>query len=188
VSRTPVRDALRRLAGEGLVVTERERGTYVAAFSPQEVDDIFQLRAALEGYGAALAVKRISAADITRLEQLAARMEALVGNRKSGVDLTRFAALNNAFHHVILDAAGSRRLSTMLGPLIDIPIVLLKHYNWRGRVDPGRSNVQHREIIDAFKARDAIWARTRMQSHIISTRPRGADGSPAGPDTLPDLL
>ncbi|MDP1908712.1 MAG: GntR family transcriptional regulator [Hyphomicrobium sp.] len=197
VSRTPVRDALRRLAGEGLVVTERERGTYVASFSAQEVDDIFQLRAALEGYGAALAVKRIGAAEIARMEELASQMEALTaakgagggrGGKGGGVDLARLTALNNAFHRVILDAAGSRRLAAMLGPLIDIPVLLLKHYNWHGRVDPERSNRQHREIIDAFRAGDPIWVRTRMQSHIISTRPRGSDGAPSGPDMLPDMV
>jgi DNA-binding GntR family transcriptional regulator len=193
VSRTPVRDALRRLAGEGLVVTERERGTYVASFSAQEVDDIFQLRAALEGYGASLAVKRIGPAELARMEDLASQMEALTSANggkggRGGVDLARLTALNNAFHRVILDAAGSRRLSAMLGPLIDIPVLLLKHYNWHGRVDPERSNRQHRELIDAFRAGDPLWVRTRMQSHIISTRPRGADGLPSGPDVLPDLV
>jgi len=50
-------------------------------------------------------------------------------------------------------------------------VVLLKHYTWQGKVDPARSNLHHREIIQALRARDPIWARSRMQAHIISTRP-----------------
>ena len=72
----------------------------------------------------------------------------------------------------------------MLLPLIDVPLVLLKHHNWHGRVNVARSNEQHREIVQALRAGDPIWARTRMQAHIISTRPRVADG---GIDDEPPL-
>lgn len=180
-SRSPVRDALRRLAGEGLVVIERERGTYVASFSPEEVDEIFRLRSALEAYGASLAARRLGAEQFARLSSLADEMQRLAASDRPS-DIDRFAIANNEFHRVILEAAGSPRLATMLGPLIDVPIMLLKHHNWRGQVDMKRSNIQHREIIDALVARDPIWARTCMHAHIISTRPRGEQPG-AGPDS-----
>ena len=177
VSRSPVRDALRRLAGEGLVVMERDRGTYVAEFSRAEIDEIFQLRAALEAYAAALAALRLEAGALEHLEALAAKMEALA--KKPGADpWVRFSALNNDFHRTILAAAKSPRLETLLEPLLSIPVFLLKHYNWRGgEVDIVRSNIEHREMIEALRVRDPVWARTRMHAHIISRRPRYANGA-----------
>jgi DNA-binding GntR family transcriptional regulator len=179
VSRSPVRDALRRLSGEGLVVTERDRGTYVAEFSRAEIDEIFQLRAALEAYGAAHAAQRIEASALKHLESLATKMESL--SRKSGADaFARFSVLNNDFHCTILKAARSPRLESLLEPLISIPVFLLKHFNWRPeQVDIERSNVEHRELIDALRVRDPVWARTRMHAHIVSRRPRYGNGTPA---------
>jgi len=167
VSRSPVRDALRRLAGEGLVAMQRDRGTYVTQFSPAEIDEIFQLRARLEAYGAALAARRIRPPELRRLESLAARMEKLPRSRTA-----RFAALNNDFHLGILGAARSPRLQALLAPLISIPIVLLKHYNWQpGRVDIGRSNRDHRGLIAALRRGDAARASARIRDHILSRRP-----------------
>ena len=175
VSRSPVRDALRRLAGEGMVVAERERGTYVKEFSRAEIDEIFQLRAALEAYAAAQAAQRMDAPTLERVETLARKMESV---RKGGADaFARFSALNNDFHRTILAAANSPRLESLLDPLLSIPVFLLKHYNWRpDQVDIERSNREHRELIDALRARDAVWARTRMHAHIISRRPRYSNG------------
>lgn len=189
VSRSPVRDALRRLSGEGMVMMERDRGTYVAEFSRREIDEIFQLRAALEAYGAAIAAQRIGEEALRKLESLAGRMEALAEKPEGASRFARFAALNNDFHRIILATAGSRRLETLLDPLLSIPVFLLKHYNWRhgGEVDMSRSNVEHRELIEALRARDPVWARTRMHAHIISRRPRYPNGeieSLAPPDVL----
>jgi len=182
VSRSPVRDALRRLAGEGLVAMERDRGTYVNEFTREEIDEIFQLRAALEGYGAALAAQRMTEPVAERLEGLAAKMEALERAKKGADVFSRFNLLNNEFHFTILGMANSRRLESIVGPLLSIPVFLLKHYNWRGvEVDIRRSNVEHRELIQALRERDTVWARTRMQAHVISRRPRygGNGGAPA---------
>ena len=182
VSRTSVRDALRRLGAEGLVVAEPNRGTFVATFSDGEVDEIFRLRSSMEGYSAAHAARRVTSEQLAALESLIADMDKVAARRAP--DLERFARLNNEFHRIIVGAAGMRRLAAMLLPLIDVPLVLLKHHNWHGRVDVARSNEQHREIVQALRAGDPIWARTRMQAHIISTRPRVAAG---GIDDEPPL-
>ena len=188
VSRSPVRDALRRLAGEGLVAMERDRGTYVNELSREEIDEIFQLRAALEAYGAALAAQRMTLPVVKRLEGLAAKMEAL--ERKKGPEVfSRFNLLNNDFHRTILVTAASRRLESLVEPLLSIPVFLLKHYNWRGvEVDIRRSNVEHRELIEALRAHDTVWARTRMQAHVISRRPRYNGGDGAGSVEPPEVL
>ena len=188
VSRSPVRDALRRLAGEGLVAMERDRGTYVNEFTREEIEEIFQLRAALEAYGAALAAQKMRDPVVDRLEMLAAKMEGLE-KKKGGDVFTRFNLYNNEFHRTILATAGSRRLESIVDPLLSIPVFLLKHYNWQGvEVDIRRSNVEHRELIEALRSRDAVWARTRMQSHVISRRPRYGGAAMPGAVEPPEVL
>jgi len=188
VSRSPVRDALRRLSGEGLVAMERDRGTYVNELSREEIEEIFQLRAALEAYGAALAAQRMTAPVVKHLEGLADKMEALEGKKNKEV-FSRFNLLNNEFHLTILGTANSRRLESLVEPLLSIPVFLLKHYNWRGvEVDIRRSNVEHRELIEALRAKDTVWARTRMQAHVVSRRPRYANGGAPEPLAPPDVL
>jgi len=188
VSRSPVRDALRRLAGEGLVAMQRDRGTYVNEFSREEIDEIFHLRAALEAYATALAAQRMDPGLVERLESLAAKMEALE-SRKGADAFRRFALLNNEFHRAILSAAQSPRLESLLDPLLSIPVFLLKHHSWHGDdVDIRRSNVEHRELIEALRVRDGVWARTRMHAHIISRRPRYGSQT-AGPSIeAPEVL
>ena len=169
-SRTPVREALRRLAGEGFVVIGANRRSYVAEFDPIEADAVFEIRARLESYAAMLAAARIEPSAIAKLESLSDEIETL-GPTVSHDSLTRFLELNTRFHHVILDASGSRQLAVALTPAIAIPLPLLKHYVWEVPVDIVRSNLQHRELIEALKQRNGRWAGDLMAAHINSTRP-----------------
>ena len=169
-SRTPVREALRRLAGEGLVFVGRNGRSYVAEFDPFEADAVFEIRARLEGYAAELAATRIGAEGLAKLEEVCVQIEAL-GSRVSHDSLDRFLKLNNVFHTVILQEAGSRQLAGAVASAITIPLPLLKHYVWDAPVDIGRSNAQHRELIEALRQRNARWAGACMAAHINSTRP-----------------
>jgi len=114
VSRTPVREALRRLATEGLVVFTRNQGTFVESFDEDAVDEIFQLRAMLEAHGAARAALRMSEPDLERLTELNATMEAMAGRPIDDAYVHDFNRINAQFHRVILVAAGSRRLEKTL--------------------------------------------------------------------------
>ncbi len=172
-SRTPVREALRRLAGEGLVVVGANRRSYVAEFDPFEADAVFEIRARLEAFAAELAAQRISDDGIARLESTCDQIEAL-GPRVYHDNLVRFLALNNAFHNFILQAAGSRQLAIAVASAIAVPLPLLKHYVWDAPVDIARSNAQHRELIEAFRQRNPRWAAACMAAHINSTRPLDA--------------
>jgi DNA-binding GntR family transcriptional regulator len=169
-SRTPVREALRRLAGEGLVITGPNRRSHVAEFDPAEVDAVFEIRARLESYAAELACKRIGDSELAKLTALADRIEAL-GPEVSNASLADFLELNNSFHEIILQAAGSRQLAVAATPAIAIPLALLKHYVWETPVNIVRSNRQHREIIAALQQRNPHWAAHCMAAHINSTRP-----------------
>ena len=170
-SRTPVREALRRLVSEGLVITGQNRRSYVAEFDPKEADAVFEIRARLEAYSASMAAKRITEAQIDRLCALSDQIEAL-GPIVSRDSLSKFLRLNEAFHQTILAAAGSRQLSLAVGAAILIPLPLLKHYIWDAQVDIVRSNLQHRELIEALRQRNSRWAGECMASHINSTRPQ----------------
>lgn len=201
VSRTPVREALRRLANEGLVVFTRNQGTFVARFDLDDIDEVFDLRAMLEAHGAARAAAHISSDQIDQLEQLTAEMEALRGSEfrrandaGDGAYVHEFHRLNLEFHKIIIDAANSQRLEAMLAAVIDIPLILMKHYNWDALVDLERSCQQHRELIASFRARDRDWAQSLMRAHVLGARgdrrsyPALARPGPTGPAKPTDTV
>jgi DNA-binding GntR family transcriptional regulator len=165
-SRTPVRDALRRLAAEGMVNFAPHQGAQVAAIGDEELAEIYALRAMIEGHAAGRAARRISAADLARLDELATEMEDLV--RQGGDTLpARFAEANAEFHRTILAAAVSPRLSVMASLVVEIPLMLRTFVRYSGD-EVERSLRHHRELIAAFRARDVDWARSVMRSHIFA--------------------
>ena len=108
VSRTPVREALSRLASEGLVVLGRYRRAQVASFSMVDVAEVFRLRGKLEGHAARRACLRITTADIQRLEAIEDELEAAFAKLGWHQHLPRFDELNNEFHAIIARAADSQ--------------------------------------------------------------------------------
>ena len=113
VSRTPVHDALLRLKADGLIEMQRNQGARVKTYSDRDIDEIFELRAYLEGYGAELAASEISDEDIVKLEILADEMEAL-GEVEDTEGLYEFARINSSFHKKIVEASGSALLTALL--------------------------------------------------------------------------
>jgi DNA-binding GntR family transcriptional regulator len=173
VSRTPVREGLRRLAIEGLVVVTPHQGAQVAAVGEGELEEVYALRAMIEGHAAGRAALLITLDDIARLKALAAEMEAAVhvalaapAGSAAAADLNaRFTPANSEFHRIILDAAMSPRLAAMAALVVEIPLILrtLARYSDQELL---RSLQHHRELISAFEARDEDWARSVMRSHV----------------------
>ncbi len=164
VSRTPIREALRRLAAEGLVEFVPHRGAHVAVWTDLDLEEIFDLRARVESYAARRAAIKADLTQIMRLNALAHEMDALAATGSPG-SLDQVAVLNNEFHGVIVEAAGSDRLSLMLDALVQLPLV---HRTFR-RYTPEhlrRSLAHHHELVDALRARDPDWAESVMCSHI----------------------
>ena len=164
MSRTPVREALRRLATEGMVTMTPNAGAQVMAVGAQELEEIYALRAMIEGHAARRAAQNISPLQIARLAELAAQMEDVVAEGGDALH-TRFTACNGEFHRVILDAAMSPRLSAMAALVIAVPLTLrtLARYS----ADDRRRSLRHqRELIDAFQTGDGEWAESVMKSHV----------------------
>ena len=164
VSRTPVREALRRLDAEHLVKFVPNRGAYVASWSPSDIEELFVLRAMFEGHAAYRAATRITPAALAELERCVAEIDAQLPGQTESQRLAIVDA-NQRFHATVLEAAHSERLNKALYWLVETPIILKTFERYSPR-DIERSNHHHREMIDAFRAGDARWAQNVMDTHL----------------------
>lgn len=162
VSRTPVREALRRLGAEGLVRHEFNRGVRVASWSARQVDEVFILRATLEPLAASLSAER-GVADLERARRLAEQMDECVSRPEP--DYARLTHCNNEFHRLIAEASGHERLARMLAALVEVPLVHRTFEQYSPQALQ-RSLAHHHELVDALAARDAEWAESVMRSHV----------------------
>lgn len=163
VSRTPVRDALRRLEVERFVRRSDSQRTFVNEWSFDEVEESFALRAMLEGRAAARAATRISDADIARLDGHNRAIERAI--RAPALDVSIFLDHNRAFHSIVLEAAGSANLAQLLSGIVEQPIVARTARQYDAR-QIGRSLAEHDELVLAFRRRDPAWAEAVMTAHI----------------------
>lgn len=163
VSRTPVRDALRRLEAELFIKRNDSQRTFVADWSLEDLEDAFTLRGMLEGHAAARAAVRIS--DV-QLQALQAENGALrVAVARPAPDVLAFLEHNRRFHAIIVEAAASEKLENLLSRIVEQPVVwrTAQHYD---RENLMRSWREHDEILAAFTRRDEIWAASVMTGHI----------------------
>ena len=163
VSRTPVRDALRRLEADLYVVRSGTQRVFVADWKNTDVEELFTLRGMLEAHAAARAAPRIDADAIASLREANARIERAVSGDLP--DVPAFLEANRQFHNIVIQAAQSDRLAGMLVALVEQPIIrrTAMHYDREQLV---QSAHDHQELIQAFTAKDAEWARTIMLTHI----------------------
>ncbi len=163
VSRTPVREALKRLEAEHYAIRTPGGRLVVAALDVDDITEIFTLRAMLEGHAAARAARRLGAAALADLRASNAALTDAVARDEP--DVAQFLARNRAFHDVIIAAAASPRLVSMLASLVEQPIVRRTAIHY-ARADLERSAHEHDLLIQAFAARDPEWARSVMAAHI----------------------
>ncbi|MFW6093867.1 MAG: GntR family transcriptional regulator [Pseudomonadota bacterium] len=170
VSRTPVREALRRLAAEDFVVIQRNQGAQVKSWSEDDLDDLFSLRALLEGQAAARAAERSDPEARARIAACIAEMDELLTSDARTSDRTAgFLRLNRVIHETVWEASGSPRLARMLRHLVEQ--ALTAHTAQRFTLERlAQSHHQHRELLEALEARDPAWAEAVMRSHIRAAR------------------
>lgn len=163
VSRTPVRDALRRLEAEMFVERSETQRSYVSIWTPEDVAELFTLRALLESHAAERAAANITPEILAGLRRTLAGIAAAIA--PDAPDVEAFVRHNHAFHRLIIQAAGSERLAAMIARLIVMPVV---HRTVLGysRAELGRSLAEHEEIVAALENRDAQWAGALMTAHI----------------------
>ena len=168
VSRTPAREALRRLDAEGLVSFTPNQGAVVTRWSSEDADEIFDLRMLLESHGAVRAARLATDAEIAALRALAEEQHREARDRREGY-LDRISALNHRFHHGLQEAAASPRLRRALASLLEAPLVLKTFQNYSAD-DLERSASHHLELVHALEARDAEWAGSVMRAHILAAK------------------
>src|SRR3954469_22317331 len=161
VSRMPVREALRLLAAEGIVVLEPRRGASVASHTPEQVQELVEVRATLEGLNARLAARRHDPVQIAKLERIVAD-----GSRiNERTELAIIQANNARFHEALEDIAANSVLSSMVRSLRDRTAVIFARQsrartreNWR----------EHEAILRAVIAGDAELAGLLATRHVYN--------------------
>lgn len=171
LSRTPVREALRTLAAEGLVLIEPNRGATVRSLDVEEIVDLYDLRARLEGYAAELAAQRHDSEDLAAIDGgIAAFADALDGPAADEVELAR--ALNDAnfrIHRSIVVAARHRQLEQLLLRTVDASLVF-RSFRTFAPAQTRQSHDFHQLIRNAIAARQPARAGALMVEHILQGR------------------
>lgn len=161
VSRTPVREAFRRLQSEGRLTFEPQRGAVVAELDRQEVAELYALRQHLEGVAARFAAQHASDSEIEAIEYILEQTKELRGDRRT------FNQINWELHHAIYAAAHNRFLTRVFAALSD-PMALLRGELY---IPPDRTEnlyEEHRRIVEAIKARDPDASDRAAQDHITN--------------------
>jgi DNA-binding GntR family transcriptional regulator len=163
ISRTPLREALKVLAAEGLVTMKVRRGAYVTEVSEKDLADVYHLLSLLESDAAGVVAVQASAAQLAELEALHAELEAAAAPGK--VDRTHFFAVNERFHMLLLAIADNRWRDQMVADLRKV-MKLNRHNSLlkSGRI--AESLKEHRAIMAALMARDSASAMERMRQHF----------------------
>ena len=159
ISRTPLREALKVLAAEGLVTMKVRRGAYVTEMSEKDLRDVYHLLSLLESDAAGVVAERATPEQQQTLRDLHAELESAAGNREA------FFSVNERFHMALLDMADNRWRSQMVADLRKV-MKLNRHNSLfkQGRIEDSLN--EHRAILDAMLARDAAAAAACMRAHM----------------------
>jgi DNA-binding GntR family transcriptional regulator len=166
ISRTPVREALLMLQAEGLVDATPNRGATVHSYSAEDLDDLYKLRAELEGYATRRAAARLADETIAGLRESCERFEGILDGEAEMGELVKE---NLLFHQTILEGADSIRLTTMVRQVIELPLVY-RSYVWYSKEQQRISAHYHVQITRALEMRDADRAELIMKEHIFEAR------------------
>ncbi|HET8738419.1 MAG TPA: GntR family transcriptional regulator [Acidimicrobiia bacterium] len=159
VSTTPVREALRDLATEGLVQFDPHRGAIVAELSSDDLHDIYEIRMVLEPLAMRQAVPNISDALVARLRKLHASMEA----EPQSVD---WVDRNRVFHMAVYETAASPRLASIIRNLQDASVMYIGSFLQQEPALRDEANHDHARILDALEKRDVEAAVAAVEDHL----------------------
>ena len=161
ISRTPMREAIKVLASEGLVTTKMNKGAYVTEVDRRDLEQIFTVLSLLEGQAAKETAIKASEAQLTQLDNLHHRLEKAAADR----DTEQFFEINVKFHDLIQEIAGNKWMNGVIEDLRKV----LKLQRRDSLSRSGRllsSLVEHREILQAILKRDPLGAEMAMRKHL----------------------
>ena len=161
ISRTPLREALKVLATEGLVTMKPRRGAYVAEMSRDDVAQVYRLLALLEADAVADVARHVSNEQLAQLQALHDLLERQVRQRDA------FFATNERFHMALLDIAGNRWRTQIVADLRKV-MKLNRHHSLFKQGRLADSLGEHRLLMEAIKRRNAAKATTLMRQHFAS--------------------
>ena len=161
ISRTPLREALKVLAAEGLVTMKLRRGAYVTEVSERDLAEVYHLLSLLESDAAVVVATQATADQITELQALHQQLEASVADRDN------FFAANERFHMRLLEIADNRWRNQLVADLRKV-MKLNRHHSLfkQGRLEA--SLKEHRQIMAALEARNGARAQLLMQQHFAN--------------------
>lgn len=177
ISRTPLRDAMSRLAEEGLLERGPSSGFIVRQFTFADVVDAIELRGVLEGTAARLAAERgVDRGLLARMEAIVADLDACFGPEPGAVDFEAYAEHNARFHEALGALAGSRLVQRELERVNGLPFASPSAFlpdkvdmsGRKGSLDLAQA--QHREIVEAIKAREGARAEALAREHARTAR------------------
>lgn len=165
VSRTPVREAIRRLELEGFVVIVPRKGAYVAGLSINDVEEVYEIRTVLETLAVRLAAQRMQPADYAQLDELAEKMCATW--QEGNVD--NWVSLDASFHELLYKFSRNERLVSMMSNIMEqlsrYRIISLANVEVRHN-----SLSEHQDLIEALKRHDSEAAAAAVEKHIENTK------------------
>jgi DNA-binding GntR family transcriptional regulator len=166
-SRTPVREALVQLEGEGLVDIEPRRGAIVRSFASADLVDLYEIRVLLEPAAAGRAALHVSGTQLDRLGELVTLSDARGGASAAAIDDQ--IAWNEEFHAIVIEAAASPRLSAALRATAGIPRSFRTAF-WRDEAHRAFSQTCHRELVSALAEGSDERAEAVMRMHILRAK------------------
>lgn len=166
VSRTPVRQAIRQLADEGLVQVGTNKRSYVTDISHLQAEEAFDLLAYLEGYAARLAAQRITPDELARLRVLHEELRVISSGERD--EDYPYLEKNSEFHSIIHEASRNQILLALLKRVSDLPYAM--YLKFRKKTEDGDAIGQHERILVALETGDQTAAELHMRVHIESIR------------------
>ena len=163
ISRTPMREAIKALASEGLVTMKMRRGAYVTEVNRSDLEQIFTVLSLLEGQAAKEAALKATEDELNLLDHLHHRLETAAADR----DIEQFFEINGKFHELIQQIAGNRWMNGVIDDLWKV----LKLHRKDSLTGTGRlqnSLIEHREILRAILKRDDLAAEAAMRKHFAN--------------------
>ncbi|WP_286934280.1 MULTISPECIES: GntR family transcriptional regulator [Aminobacterium] len=165
VSRTPVREAFRRLANEGLINMIPNEGASLVDPSKEEIENTFEMRAYLECLAVKKAVHHITPLQLCMLEEEMQKEESIFAEK----DLDKYLEINNAFHKIIAEASGNVVLYDLIVSVLSRSLVYLVLFESFFDFGGNPSLDEHREIVNALKGHNEERAVELMRSHILAS-------------------